>query len=197
MTTDSHTIESGEARAVARTHHPRLRVAHGAIAGALLFATSLLACAGGDGLTGPSSFASAGAQTPRTEMVGMTTTNTPYEGLSENKCNGEMVPVRGKVAYTFFVSGLDVTHQKVKFSWVMDGEGSLGNVYHGSEEYEEELNVSILPMETTMVHEVHMVSNTGPDYFEQFVFHLTISGSGETTATVERGPTVDCRAART
>jgi hypothetical protein len=193
MTTDSPTNDCGRARPVARKQLPRLRAAHGAMAGALMLATSLLACAGADGLTGPSNFASAEAQGPRAAIIGETTTNMPYEGVSENKCNGELVPVRGKIAYAFFVSGLDVTHEKVKFSWVMDGEGSLGNVYHGSEEYIEEINVSFLPMEQTFVHQVHMVSKTGPDYFEKFLFHLTISGNGEPTAFVERGPTEECR----
>jgi hypothetical protein len=49
-------------------------------------------------------------------------------------------------------------------------------------------------MEQTFVHNVNMVSQTAPDMVVKMLFHLTISGTGEVSATVEKGPTMECRA---
>jgi hypothetical protein len=187
-------------RRASPTLRPTAHAGRNVMAAALLAVAtmvSIVGCTGSESLTGPQSASLVATSTPSAAIIGQTTTRTPFEGEDENKClPGELVPVHGSVAYSFFVSGTDVTHEKVKFSWVVDGTGSLsGSVYHGSEEYLEEINVSILPMEQTFAHNVHMVSldKSVPDYFEKMLFHLTISGSGDVAAVVERGPTVECR----
>ncbi|MFL5608506.1 MAG: hypothetical protein ACJ8AD_18775 [Gemmatimonadaceae bacterium] len=179
------------------THHASGAGGARGLASVLLMLAAVISCAGGDSVTGPSGGALSPSSTPRGAIIGATTTRTPYEGTDDNKClPGEVVPVHGSVAYAFFVSGTDVTHEKVKFSWVVDGTGTLsGSDYHGSDEYLEEINVSFFPMEQTFVHNVHMISvdKTVPDYIEQMLFHLTINGQGEVSAVVERGPTIECR----
>jgi hypothetical protein len=167
------------------------------MASVLLMLGAVVGCGGSESVTGPPRATPIATLKPSGAIIGATNTKTPFEGTDENKClPGEFVPVHGWVAYSFFVSSTDVTHEKVKFSWVVDGTGSLsGSDYHGSEEYLEEINVSFLPLEETFVHEVHMISadKTVPDYFEKMLFHLTINGQGEASAFVERGPTVECR----
>jgi hypothetical protein len=197
MTSDFPICDANGVRRGARTHDASRRTRRAAAASAILLAAALAGCAGSEGVTGPERSAPTPGAKPTTAIIGATTTRTPYEGTDENRClPGEMVPVKGSVSYSFFVSSTDVTHEKVKFSWVMDGTGSLsGSVYHGSDEYLEEINVSILPLEETFEQEVHMISadKTVPDFFEKMLVHLTISGTGQVTATVDRGPTVECR----
>jgi hypothetical protein len=189
--------DTSDARRSAQMRQSRLRAGRSAMASGLLMLAALIGCAGSESVAGPQRAAPTAPSKPSGAIIGVTNARTPFEGVSENKClPGEFVPVHGSVAYSFFVSGMDVTHEKVKFSWVVDGTGSLsGSDYHGSEEYLEEINVSFLPLEWTTVHNVHMISadKTVPDYFEKMLFHLTINGQGEASAVVERGPTVECR----
>jgi hypothetical protein len=200
MMNDTLIHDASDARGAPRTvrmHQSSRRAGASAMVAVTLLLAAVIGCAGGESLTGPTGGAPFTSSKPTSAIIGATTTRTPYEGTDENKCYpGELVPVHGSVAYAFFVSGTDVTHEKVKFSWVVDGVGSLsGSDYHGSEEYLEEINVSFLPMEQTFVHNVHMISadKTVPDYFEKMLFHLTINGQGEASAVVEHGPTVECR----
>jgi hypothetical protein len=183
-------------RYASRAYRSRGRASRGILAAALLTTAALIGCAGSDSLTGPQSAPLAPPARPSGLITDPTPTRFPFEGTDENRClPGEMVPVHGYMAYSMFVSDGDVTHEKVKWSLVVDGTGSLsGSTYHGAEEYLEEINVSFLPMEWTEVHNVRMVSQdkSVPDYTEKYLFHLTISGTGEATASVERGPTVDC-----
>lgn len=120
------------------------------------------------------------------------TVTTDYELADENQCNGEAVPVKGTMSVTFFVSSIDVTHIKWQTHLVVDGTGSLGNVYHGDDQFLDETNVSILPMEETIEHNVSMHSSTAPDYRSKYLFHITISGTGEPSAGVDKGPNDSC-----
>ncbi|MFL5580830.1 MAG: hypothetical protein ACJ8AO_10680 [Gemmatimonadaceae bacterium] len=195
-----------------RDARPRRRARVARAAGAFLLLAGVLTACDPDRLTGPAGLDVAGAAPPIgdrepaptllevTEPVGAGNDGTenaiPFEGTEQNTCNGDVVPVRGTVSYAFFVSDGDVTHQRVQFHWVVDGE-SIGtdHVYHGSSQYIEDLNVSLLPMSQTFVHNVTLQSpdRTVPDLRMKFLFHLTISGTGTPTATVEKGPTEECR----
>ena len=168
------------------------RIARGSFAAVLGAAASILVTAcSGDSIMAPASNSrsSAGAG----EVIGSTTvTETAIVGTETNDCNaGELVPYHGKVSYAAFVTGSDNFHQRTKFSYVFDGTGSLGNVYHGASEYSEEWNVQTPPAEYNFDHNVTMTSPTAPDFKLHMVLHIHVSLTG-TTVTVDQGPRMDC-----
>jgi hypothetical protein len=169
------------------------------VGGTLLVAGATLAYCSSNSITGP---ATPDATTrklaptdPRGSIAGVgdngSGTRTPYEGRETNCHNMETVPFRGHMSAALFVSGGDVTHQRLQTHYVFDGTGSLGNVYHGSGGQSEILNVSVLPMTWTIHHRVRMTSQTAPDMYFSMKFHITISGTGKMTAFVDKVST-DC-----
>jgi hypothetical protein len=176
------------------------------VGGTLLLTAGTLAYCSSDSITGPpppraltSSAASqsprgsnAGQATPTSNIVGdnnSSESRLPYEGREMNCMNGELVPFRGHMAFALFVSDGDVTHKRLQTSYVFDGTGSLGHVYHGSGGQTDILNVSVLPMTWTVHHRVRMTSRTAPDMHFSMKFHITISGTGKPTAFVEKTST--------
>jgi hypothetical protein len=147
---------------------------------------------GGDIATGGGS-TPPGASHSLVDYNGKTVT-MDYESADENSClvPAEVVQVKGRMSVTFFVSSLDVTHIKWQTHVVIDGVGSMGNLYHGDDQWLDESNVSIFPFEWTIERNVSMHSTTAPDYRSKYSFHITISGTGEPTASVDKGPNESC-----
>ena len=132
--------------------------------------------------------------TPNADVLGSTTvTEAALPGEEMNTCNGELVPYRGKVSYGFFTTPSDAFHQRVKFSYVFDGTGSLNNVYHGASEYAEEMNVSTNGGEETFNHETTMTSRSAPDMKVHYVSHVKLGADGSIAASFEKGPRIDCK----
>lgn len=175
------------------------------VCGTVLVAGAFLANCRSESVTGPvtntqasGGDVSSGGSRPSglshsvSDLNGKTVT-TSYEAMDSNPCNdGEAIPVKGRTSVTIFASSLDVTHMKFQIHLVADGTGSLGNVYHGDDEFLDESNVSILPFEETTQHNVSMHSNTAPDYQSKLSFHITISGNGELTAFTDKPPNDPC-----
>jgi hypothetical protein len=163
-----------------------------------LFAGALLASCRSESLTGTGKRSAP----TMTDLIGTTVADPslstdpsasfPYNGDDMNPCNGELVPAHGSATITAFTSSGDVFHQKFQIHWVLNGTGDLGNVYHGDDQFLEEMNVSFLPFEETIVQNVNMHSNTAPDYRSKMLLHLTVSGSGKPTATVSKATNDGC-----
>lgn len=190
-----------------RKHFDRVRKQKGlgrialSLCGTAFVAGGLFANCRGESLTGPTTRGgdvatgngpTGTAPSHSIDQLNGKTFTAPYDGMDENKCNGESVPVKGTVSYTLFPSSLDVTHFKVQSHWVIDGTGIMGNVYHGDDQFLDEINSALLPLEWTTEQEITMHSSTAPDYRSKWSFHLTINANGDVTATVGKGPTLEC-----
>jgi hypothetical protein len=148
-----------------------------------------------DRITGPAATPPSRAvpTAPNADVLGATTTTeTALPGEETNLCNGELVPYRGKVSYGFFTTPSDALHQRVKFSYVFDGTGDLGNVYHGASEYAEEFNVSTNGAVENFNHETRMTSPTAPDMKLHYVAHVRLTADGTIDASFEKAPPIDC-----
>jgi hypothetical protein len=113
----------------------------------------------------------------------------PYEAPEKNCKNGEVVPVRGSTYVVFFVTDGDVTHMRMDTHYTFDGTGSLMNVYHGSGQYSEVINVALPPTSETFRHRVRLTSSTAPDMYVHALLHITVNGNGVPTAKVEKAET--------
>lgn len=110
----------------------------------------------------------------------------PFSWEQVNCNNGEVVPYSGHETVNVHFVPPGNLHLQFDFHTTVDGTGDLGNVYHGAAEDSYVLNdPSTLGFEYTQVHNVIMNSTTAPDMHVKVLVHMTVSATGEWTASVE------------
>ena len=163
---------------------------------AVFSASALIGACSPDRIAGPTANLTAGTVSLASEVFNATENGIPWDSMEENTCNGETVPVHGKLSTATIVSGDLVTHIRWQFHSTVDGVGSMSHVYHGADEFEQEENSSIYPFEMTIDRNVTMTSQTAPDMHLHWIFHITVKGPTPTdiAAFVEKGNPIvgDC-----
>jgi hypothetical protein len=117
-------------------------------------------------------------------------TEFPFE-WEETNCNGEVIPMHGKVRFDEFSTNGGTDHLFFKMHYVVDATGTLGNVYHGASEYDSEVNTSVTGGEATYNHQVTLNSSTAPDYRVHIVTHVVYKPGG-VTASFDKGDPDPC-----
>jgi hypothetical protein len=183
------------------------------VGGTVLIAGGTLGYCSSGSITGPpppNAITASAAQPPRGSITSPTTSDITsdnnssessmaIESQEENKCVPEFVPVRSRFRVALFTSDTDIEHFRLQIQWVADGASLAGNVYHGSGTDSFIVNASSDPLkprfETTHTVVERLISRTAPDMFVKYLLHMTMSATGQMTASVEKGSPVqyECR----
>ncbi|WP_342598103.1 hypothetical protein MHB48_10825 [Psychrobacillus sp. FSL H8-0483] len=113
----------------------------------------------------------------------------PIADTTVNPCNGEVINFTGSV----HVQGTGVFAPSGRFNGnihnniSITGKGDMGNIYRGSETYNNFLNL-VPGAITNETHTVRMISKgSAPNFTMTQIFHITINPDGTVTVVVQQG----------